>query len=136
LDSLLKYKTGLTSRSGYDCDWPSKRSAFYHRAFLWRSEVRTTQRILSKLTIFRFWGDSIYRAGAGPMPVPPKKLNAQTLAEAIETALEPTVKEMAEKIGDDIRAEQGEMKGVESFHKHLPLLNMRYVRDYSSSVRH
>lgn len=75
----------------------------------------------------RFWGDSIHRAGAGPTPIPPKKLNAQSLANAINIALDPEVKEMAEKIGEDIRAEQGELKGVESFHRHLPLLNMRYV---------
>ena len=99
-----------------------------------RSTYHTTD--IEQTNNVRFWGDSIYRAGAGPMPVPPKKLNAQTLAEAIETALDPKVKEMAEKIGENIRAEQGEMKGVESFHRHLPLLNMRYVRDYSSSVRH
>jgi hypothetical protein len=37
------------------------------------------------------------------------------------------VKKMAEQIGERIRAENGEMKGVESFHRHLPLLNMRYV---------
>jgi UDP:flavonoid glycosyltransferase YjiC (YdhE family) len=57
--------------------------------------------------------------------VSPKKLNAESLAEAIETALNPSVKEMAEEIGRDIRAEQGEIKGVQSFHRHLPLLNMR-----------
>ena len=34
---------------------------------------------------------------------------------------------MAEKIGENIRSENGELKGVESFHRHLPLLNMRYV---------
>jgi UDP:flavonoid glycosyltransferase YjiC (YdhE family) len=73
----------------------------------------------------RFWGDSIYRAGAGPAPVSPKKLNAESLAEAMRTALNPSVKDMAEKIGRDIRAEQGEIKGVQSFHRHLPLLNMR-----------
>jgi sterol 3beta-glucosyltransferase len=78
---------------------------------------------------YRFWGDSIHRAGAGPAPVPPKRLNAETLAEAINTALDPQVKEMAEKIGENIRAEQGELKGVESFHRHLPLLNMRYGSD-------
>lgn len=75
----------------------------------------------------RFWGDSIYRAGAGPAPVPPKRLNAETLASAITTALDPQVKKMAEQIGERIRAENGEMKGVESFHRHMPLLNMRYV---------
>jgi sterol 3beta-glucosyltransferase len=37
------------------------------------------------------------------------------------------VREMAEKIGQNIRSENGELKGVESFHRHLPLLNMRYV---------
>jgi UDP:flavonoid glycosyltransferase YjiC (YdhE family) len=57
--------------------------------------------------------------------VSPKKLNAESLAEAIRTALNSSVKEMAEKIGRDIRAEQGEIKGVQSFHRHLPLLNMR-----------
>lgn len=75
----------------------------------------------------KFWGDSIHRAGAGPTPIPPKKLNAKRLAQAIETALDPQVKEMAEKIGEEIRNEQGEIKGVDSFHAHLPILNMRYV---------
>lgn len=73
-----------------------------------------------------FWGDSIHRAGAGPVPVPPKKLNVDSLSRAIETALDPQVKEMAEKIGVDIRNEKGELKGVDSFHAHLPILNMRY----------
>lgn len=59
------------------------------------------------------------------MPVPPKKLNSETLARAIEIALDPQVKKMAEKIGEDIRNEQGEIKGVNSFHAHLPILNMR-----------
>jgi hypothetical protein len=61
-------------------------------------------------------------------------LNAETLSQAIETALDPQVREMAEKIGQDIRSEQGELKGVDSFHAHLPILNMRYGSFYSTAV--
>lgn len=73
----------------------------------------------------RFWGDMIHRADAGPAPIPQKKLNPDNLAEAIKVALSPEAKTAAGKMGEQIRKEKGEEKGVESFHRHLPLKNMR-----------
>jgi UDP:flavonoid glycosyltransferase YjiC (YdhE family) len=69
----------------------------------------------------------IHRANAGPAPIPQKKLNPDNLAEAIKVALSPEAKTAAGKMGEQIRKEKGEEKGVESFHRHLPLKNMRYV---------
>ena len=36
----------------------------------------------------QFWGDIVARAGAGPAPIPYKRLNVQNLSDAIEKALE------------------------------------------------
>ncbi|KAJ9109077.1 hypothetical protein QFC21_000405 [Naganishia friedmannii] len=50
-------------------------------------------------------GDMVAVAGAGPKPIPYKKLNAQNLAEAIITALSPEAKESADRLGQAIRQE-------------------------------
>ncbi|KAJ9125420.1 hypothetical protein QFC22_000381 [Naganishia vaughanmartiniae] len=73
-------------------------------------------------------GDMVANAGAGPKPIPYKKLNAQNLAEAITIALSPEAKESAARLGQAIRQEasvHGEATAVESFHRHLPLQHMR-----------
>ncbi|KAJ9109763.1 hypothetical protein QFC19_001993 [Naganishia cerealis] len=70
-------------------------------------------------------GDMVANAGAGPKPIPYKKLNAQNLAEAIMLALGPEVRQSAASIGRAIQQEHGEATAVESFHKHLPLQHMR-----------
>lgn len=52
-----------------------------------------------------FWGQMIARAGAGPSPVPFKKMTAETLAASITFALKPdvqvAVKEMAQQIAEE-----------------------------------
>jgi hypothetical protein len=68
-----------------------------------------------------FWGDVIYRAGAGPRPIPFKMLSAAALADAITTALKPDIQRMARELGDRIRREHGSETGVRSFHDRLPL---------------
>lgn len=75
--------------------------------------------------IGRFWGDMIHRAGAGPEPIPQKTLSAENLSAAIRYAVSKDAKVAAGAMGEKIRAEKGEVKGVESFHKHLPLQTMR-----------
>ena len=75
----------------------------------------------------RFWADAIYRRGAGPSPISPKDFNKETVSEAFHFALQPNIRKRAAEMGDAIRSEQGESKGVESFYRHLPLLNMRYA---------
>jgi sterol 3beta-glucosyltransferase len=73
----------------------------------------------------RFWGNMIHRAGAGPPPIPQKTLTSHNLASAIKYAMSGPAKAAAQDMADQIRSEVGEEKGVESFHRHLPLLNMR-----------
>lgn len=69
----------------------------------------------------------IHKARGGPAPIPQKQLNPDILAEGIKYALSPEAKTAAGKMGEQIRKEKGELKGVESYHRHLPLKNMRYV---------
>lgn len=67
----------------------------------------------------------IHRAAAGPVPIPHKELTAEKLSAAIQYAVSKEAKVAAGKMGEKIRAEKGEEKGVKSFHKHLPLKTMR-----------
>ena len=75
----------------------------------------------------RFWGDMIHRAGAGPSPIPQKELTAEKLSDAFKYAVSEDASKAAQKMGEQIRSENGEEKGVSSFHRHLPLMNMRSV---------
>ncbi|KAJ5766124.1 uncharacterized protein N7511_003740 [Penicillium nucicola] len=67
----------------------------------------------------QFWGSIVARAGAGPMPIPHKQLTAEKLTEAIRSALEPSTKEKAQKISNEMKTESGVRDGVRSFHRHL-----------------
>ncbi|MBZ4409682.1 glycosyltransferase [Myxococcus sp. XM-1-1-1] len=59
-----------------------------------------------------FWGHVVLRAGVGPQPVPQKSLTAERLANAIRTALSPTVRAQAAAVGERIRAEDGAARAV------------------------
>ncbi|KAI1128692.1 hypothetical protein F5Y10DRAFT_240035 [Nemania abortiva] len=72
-----------------------------------------------------FWGAMVARAGAGPDPIPYKKLTAEGLAEAIEIALRPETQEKAKELGDKIREEKGADIGAQSFHGHLDVESLR-----------
>lgn len=69
----------------------------------------------------------IHRAGAGPSPIPQKELSVEKLAEAFKYAVSEDASKAAQKMGEQIRSEKGEEKGVSAFHRHLPLMNMRLV---------
>lgn len=47
----------------------------------------------------------IHKAGAGPEPIPHKKLDANNLADAIKFALTPAAKAAAARLGEQIRSE-------------------------------
>ena len=81
----------------------------------------------------KFWGDMIHRAGGGPAPIPQKELTPDNLAEAIRFAVSEPAKAAALIMGEKIRSESGEERGVASFHNHLPLMNMRYAKQVVSS---
>ncbi|KAG8959203.1 hypothetical protein FRC03_008289 [Tulasnella sp. 419] len=72
-----------------------------------------------------FWGQMVYRTGAGPKPIHPNELSPQKLADGIRYCQTDKAKDAAEGMGAKIRSENGPEKGVESFYRHLPLLNMR-----------
>ncbi|KAI0839226.1 glycosyltransferase family 1 protein [Hypoxylon sp. FL0890] len=72
-----------------------------------------------------FWGAMVARAGAGPDPIPYKKLTAAGLAEAIRMALKPETQERARELGEKIREEKGTDVGAQSFHKHLDVDRLR-----------
>jgi sterol 3beta-glucosyltransferase len=76
----------------------------------------------------------IHKAGAGPAPIPQKTLSVDNLVAAIKFAVSEPAKAAAEGMGERIRTEKGEVKGVESFHRHLPLLNMRSVGSQSTPI--
>lgn len=98
-----------------------------------------------------FWGRMIHNAGAGPKPIPQKKLTSERLAEGIKFCTTEGAKAAAAELGGRIKAEvchsfkcctysdlthfamnqDGRQKGVDSFHAHLPLLNMRWRRRYA-----
>ncbi|KAL5001734.1 hypothetical protein BDV10DRAFT_149117 [Aspergillus recurvatus] len=72
-----------------------------------------------------FWGSIVSRAGAGPDPIPWKRLTAEKLAEAIQVALKDETKRKAEEIGEQMRSEQGARNAVCSFYHHLDAESLR-----------
>ncbi|KAI0105960.1 glycosyltransferase family 1 protein [Daldinia grandis] len=72
-----------------------------------------------------FWGAMVARAGAGPDPIPYKKLTAEALAKAIRMSLMPETQERAHELGEKIREEKGTDVGAHSFHKHLDVDRLR-----------
>lgn len=66
-----------------------------------------------------FWGSIVYKAGAGPRPIPHRQLTAEGLAAAIMSALEPEMQVNANELGDVIRDEPSLERGIESFNKQL-----------------
>ncbi|KAL4765013.1 putative UDP-glucose,sterol transferase [Aspergillus foveolatus] len=72
-----------------------------------------------------FWGSIVSRAGAGPDPIPWKRLTAEKLGEAIEAALKDETKKKAEEIGEQMRSEQGARNAVCSFYRHLDAESLR-----------
>lgn len=72
-----------------------------------------------------FWGSMVARAGAGPDPIPYKKLTAAGLAEAIRVAMKPETQARAQELGAKIREEKGVDVGGQCFHNHLDTDKLR-----------
>lgn len=70
------------------------------------------------------WGEAVYRAGAGPRPIPWKSLTAELLAEAILTALNPKVAATANDLAYLLGTEDGTKNGVRSLYRALPTHEM------------
>lgn len=54
-----------------------------------------------------FWGARVAAVGAGPAPLPAKRLNAESLERALEELLSPETEAKAQEVGDRVRAENG-----------------------------
>jgi len=55
-----------------------------------------------------FWAERVARLGAGPAPLPRKRLTAEKLAQAIQTSLENAVmRQKAVELGRQMRSEEG-----------------------------
>ncbi|KEQ98556.1 glycosyltransferase family 1 protein, partial [Aureobasidium subglaciale EXF-2481] len=72
-----------------------------------------------------FWGAMVAKAGAGPDPINHKDLTADSLAEAINKALEPATRERAQDLANSISHEKGTESGAQSFHQFLEVDKMR-----------
>ncbi len=61
-----------------------------------------------------FWGRQIYRLGVGPQPIPHKRLSADGLRQAVQEAIaDAKMRQLAEALGQKIRAEAGVTQAVE-----------------------
>ena len=67
-----------------------------------------------------FWGWRVAALGAGPEPVPRKKLTSERLAASIlRAATDAKMGERARMLGEKIRAENGVARAVEAFHRYV-----------------
>lgn len=72
-----------------------------------------------------FWGQMIARAGAGPVPVPFKKMTADSLAESITFALKPEVQSAAKELATHIAEEDGAYGAAKDIQAKLDIDSMR-----------
>ncbi|ENH66081.1 Sterol 3-beta-glucosyltransferase [Fusarium oxysporum f. sp. cubense race 1] len=72
-----------------------------------------------------FWGQMIARAGAGPTPIPFKKMTAESLAASILFALNPEVKEAAQRLAQTIMQEDGASNAAMDFLNRLDVDKLR-----------
>ena len=65
-----------------------------------------------------FWGRRVHAIGAGPKPIPVKKLCVENLTQAIFEADDPLLRTRAQVIGREIRGEDGVGNAVEFIEKY------------------
>jgi sterol 3beta-glucosyltransferase len=66
------------------------------------------------------WGWRVARLGAGPEPVPRKKLTSDRLTAAImQAATDPDMEKRARLLGEKVRAEDSVARAVEAFHHNV-----------------
>ena len=67
-----------------------------------------------------FWGWRVHTLGAGPAPIPHKKLTAEKLSSAIlRAATDPEIRRRCELLSSKIAAEDGVAQAVEAFERHV-----------------
>lgn len=76
-----------------------------------------------------FWGRIVADAGAGPEPVPIRRLDADNLMAAFDACRRPQVRERAAELGARLRATDGADLVMRSIERHLPALAMSCAHD-------
>lgn len=66
-----------------------------------------------------FWSDRVFRLGAGPKPIPAKRLTEVLLAGAIRATAGTEMRQRAATLGKQIRGEDGITHAVEVIQQHL-----------------
>jgi sterol 3beta-glucosyltransferase len=82
-----------------------------------------------------FWGQVVYDAGAGPVPIPIERLSVDALAEAFTACRDPRMQARAEELGAKIRNIDGVEMVVDSLRRHLPITAMQCARDPNHLAR-
>lgn len=72
-----------------------------------------------------FWGDMVAASGAGPSPIPHKRLDVENMSQAIKFCLTPEAATAAAGLASRMKRENGIATAVRSFHANLPLENLR-----------
>jgi len=67
-----------------------------------------------------FWGRIVADAGAGPEPIPIRRLDSELLTAAFDACRRPQVRERASELGARLRATDGVELAVQSIERHLP----------------
>jgi sterol 3beta-glucosyltransferase len=76
-----------------------------------------------------FWGHVVAEAGAGPKPIPIRRLNRDALTAAFDACRRPQVRERAAELGARLRATDGVALAVQSVERHLPVGALRCAHD-------
>jgi hypothetical protein len=72
-----------------------------------------------------FWGNMVASCGLGPRPIPYRSLNSRNLAEAIRFCLQSEAQSAAQQVASRMSHENGVAAAVASFHRNLPVNDMR-----------
>ncbi|MGH7046878.1 MAG: glycosyltransferase [Stellaceae bacterium] len=70
-----------------------------------------------------FWAQRVFQLGAGPRPVPARRLTEDALADAIQATAGSEMRHRAAALGAQIRKEDGVARAVELFHEHVGALH-------------
>jgi sterol 3beta-glucosyltransferase len=63
-----------------------------------------------------FWAGRVFDLGAGPRPIPARRLTAERLATAIQLANGNSIRDRAARLGEQIRKENGVARAVDATH--------------------
>jgi sterol 3beta-glucosyltransferase len=66
-----------------------------------------------------FWGQRVFKLGAGPRPIPAKRLTEGALASAIRATTSKEMRRRAAALGEQIRGEDGVARAVEAIDEHV-----------------